>query len=142
MTLRLKDPALLIVLVLLFVAILLSVTGELLLKHGVNQLGILELRTDNLVPVFIRVFTNPFVLLGFIFLFGGSIFWLSMISRVPLSYAYPMLSTSYILVLGASWLFLGEQINPVQIIGVLVIMLGVSLVFGAISERTTYRPCT
>jgi len=129
MTLRLKDPALLIVLVLLFVAILLSVTGELLLKHGVNQLGILELRTDNLVPVFIRVFTNPFVLLGFIFLFGGSIFWLSMISRVPLSYAYPMLSTSYILVLGASWLFLGEQINPVQIIGVLVIMLGVSLVF-------------
>jgi len=129
MTLRLKDPALLIVLVLLFVAILLSVTGELLLKHGVNQLGVLELRTDNLVPVFIRVFTNPFVLLGFIFLFGGSIFWLSMISRVPLSYAYPMLSTSYILVLGASWLFLGEQINPVQIIGVLVIMLGVSLVF-------------
>ena len=129
MTLRLKDSALLIVLVLLFVAILLSVTGELLLKHGVNQLGVLELRSDNLVPVFIRVFTNPFVLLGFIFLFGGSIFWLSMISRVPLSYAYPMLSTSYILVLGASWLFLGEQINPVQIIGVLVIMLGVSLVF-------------
>ena len=129
MTLRLKDPALLIVLVLLFVAILLSVTGELLLKHGVNQLGVLELHADNLVPVFIRVFTNPFVLLGFIFLFGGSIFWLSMISRVPLSYAYPMLSTSYILVLGASWLFLGEQINPVQIIGVLVIMLGVSLVF-------------
>jgi len=129
MTLRLKDSALLVVLVLLFVAILLSVTGELLLKHGVNQLGVLELRSDNLVPVFIRVFTNPFVLLGFIFLFGGSIFWLSMISRVPLSYAYPMLSTSYILVLGASWLFLGEQINPVQIIGVLVIMLGVSLVF-------------
>ncbi|HET8670631.1 MAG TPA: EamA family transporter, partial [Candidatus Saccharimonadales bacterium] len=125
----LKDSALLIVLVLLFVAILLSVTGELLLKHGVNQLGVLELHSDNLVPVFIRVFTNPFVLLGFIFLFGGSIFWLSMISRVPLSYAYPMLSTSYILVLGASWLFLGEQINPVQIIGVLVIMLGVSLVF-------------
>ena len=129
MTLRLKDSALLVVLVLLFVAILLSVTGELLLKHGVNQLGILELHADNLVPEFIRVFTNPFVLLGFIFLFGGSIFWLSMISRVPLSYAYPMLSTSYILVLGASWLFLGEQINPVQIIGVLVIMLGVSLVF-------------
>ena len=129
MTLRLKDSALLVVLVLLFVAILLSVTGELLLKHGVNQLGVLELRSDNLVPVFIRVFTNPFVLLGFIFLFGGSIFWLSMISRGPLSYAYPMLSTSYILVLGASWLFLGEQINPVQIIGVLVIMLGVSLVF-------------
>ena len=118
-----------VVLVLLFVAILLSVTGELLLKHGVNQLGVLELHANNLVPEVIRVFTNPFVLLGFIFLFGGSIFWLSMISRVPLSYAYPMLSTSYILVLGASWLFLGEQINPVQIIGVLVIMLGVSLVF-------------
>jgi drug/metabolite transporter (DMT)-like permease len=118
-----------VVFVLLFVAILLSVTGELLLKHGVNQLGILELHPDNLIPVLIRVFTNLFVLLGFIFLFSGAIFWLSMISRVPLSYAYPMLSTSYILVIGASWLFLGEPITPVQIIGVLVIMLGVSLVF-------------
>jgi drug/metabolite transporter (DMT)-like permease len=114
---------------LLFVAVLLSVTGELLLKHGVNQLGILELHLDNLIPVLARIFTNLFVLLGFIFLFGGSIFWLSMISRVPLSYAYPLLSTSYILVLGASWIFFGEQINPVRILGVLVIMLGVSLVF-------------
>lgn len=116
-------------LALLFVAILLSVTGEVLLKYGVNQVGVLELHPNNLILVFTRVFTNIFIVCGFIFLFGGSIFWLSVISRVPLSYAYPMLSTSYILVLTASWLFLGEQINIVRILGVLVIMTGVSLVF-------------
>jgi len=119
----------LVALLLLFVAVLLSVTGEFLLKHGVNQLGVLELHPSNLVPTLARVFSNPSVLSGFVFLFSGSIFWLSVISRVPLSFAYPMLSTSYILVLTVSWLFLGEQINAVRVLGVMVIMAGVSLVF-------------
>jgi len=75
-----------------------------------------------------KLATNPFVLGGFALIFSGSIFWLSVISQVPLSYAYPMLSTSYILVVGASWLVLGEQITWLRLAGVLVIMAGVSLV--------------
>ena len=113
----------------LSIAVLFSVTGELLLKHGMNQLGVLELAPGLLVPALARVFTNPFVLAGFASIFAGSVFWLSVISRVQLSYAYPMLSTSYILVLLASWVFLGEHITWVRVLGVLVIIAGVSLVF-------------
>lgn len=129
MTAALKERTLLLPLVLLLIAVLFSVTGELLLKHGMNQLGILELEPALLLPGLVRVFTNPFVLVGFACIFTGSIFWLSLISRVPLSYAYPMLSTSYILVVAASWLFLGESITWVRALGVLVIIAGVSLVF-------------
>ena len=46
-----------------------------------------------------------------------------------LSVAYPMLSTSYILVLVASALFLGENVSLTRAFGVGVIMVGVALVF-------------
>ncbi len=111
------------------IAISLSVTGELLLKHGMNKVGVLSFQPDLLIPTMIRVFTTPFVLAGFAFFFGGSIFWLSVISRLPLSYAYPMLSSSYILVVLASWLILGEAINVTRIVGVFIIMGGVAVVF-------------
>ncbi len=128
MTLTLKKRSLVPPLVLLSVAIVLTVSGELLLKQGMIRNGELHLAPDTLVASLAKLATNPFVLGGFALIFSGSIFWLSVISQVPLSYAYPMLSTSYILVVGASWLVLGEQITWLRLAGVLVIMAGVSLV--------------
>jgi len=127
-TLTLKKRSLVPPLVLLSVAIVLTVSGELLLKQGMIRNGELHLAPDTLVASLAKLATNPFVLGGFALIFSGSIFWLSVISQVPLSYAYPMLSTSYILVVGASWLVLGEQITWLRLAGVLVIMAGVSLV--------------
>ncbi|MBI2955636.1 MAG: EamA family transporter [Chloroflexi bacterium] len=105
-----------------------SATGELLLKYGMNQVGVLSLHPDNIVAGLWRSFTSPFILLGFVAVFGGSIFWLSVISRVQLSYAYPMLSLGYVLVVVASWMFLNEQFNPMRLVGVLVICAGVVVV--------------
>lgn len=113
---------------LLLAAVSMSVTGELLLKHGMNQVGVLSLHPDNIMSGLWRSFTSPFVLLGFASVFGGSIFWLSIISRVQLSYAYPMLSLGYVLVVIASWIFLNEQFHPMRLVGVLVICIGVVIV--------------
>ncbi len=114
--------------VLLIVAITMSVTGELLLKQGMNQVGGLSLHPSTIVADLWRSFTSPFVLLGFVAVFGGSIFWLSVISRVQLSFAYPMLSLGYILMMIASWLFLKEDVTAVRMAGVFVICVGVVLV--------------
>ena len=122
-------PQLLLPLSLLFVAILLTVTGELMLKHGMNQHGVLEVELGTVLTTFFRVFSNPFIFFGFVFIFSGSLFWLAVISRVPLSFAYPMLSSSYVLVVFASWLFLGERLTVERIAGVFIIIVGVSLVF-------------
>jgi len=127
-TLTLKDRSLLLPFVLLSIAIVLTVSGELLLKQGMTRHGVLDLAPDTLVSNIGKLVTNPFVMGGFTLIFSGSIFWLSVISRVPLSFAYPMLSTSYILVVAASWFFLGEQISWLRLAGVFVIIAGVSLV--------------
>ncbi|MCL5957700.1 MAG: EamA family transporter [Chloroflexi bacterium] len=115
-------------LMILFVAIPLSVSGELLLKYGMNQHGFFGLSASGLLPSLVRIFTNPFILAGFALIFSGSIFWLSVISRVELSYAYPMLSLSYVLTVAASWFLFSENVTPIRIGGVLIICLGVYVV--------------
>ncbi len=112
----------------LLTAVIISVSGELMLKHRMNQVGDFSLHPDNLVAGLVRSFSSPFVLLGFVFIFGGSILWLSIISRVQLSYAYPMLSLGYIFVVGSSWLLLNEHFPPMRLVGVLVIGCGVIIV--------------
>ena len=59
---------------------------------------------------------------------ASSIFWLVLLSRVELSYAYPALSMGYVLITLVSVFFLGEQVSALRWAGVLVISLGVFLI--------------
>lgn len=123
------DPTLVPPAALVFVSVCFTVAGELLLKHGMNQHGTFDLEPTTLAQSLVQVFSNPAILVGFGLIFSAGLFWLSAISRMNLSVAYPMLSTSYILVLVASALFLGETVSLARAFGVGVIMVGVALVF-------------
>ncbi|MDQ2807932.1 MAG: EamA family transporter [Chloroflexota bacterium] len=111
----------------LLVAIALSVTGETLLKKGLGHLGPLEFGPATLLPSFLRIFTTPLILSGFAAIFGGALFWLVVLSKWDLSLAYPLLSISYIASLFVGALFLGENITPLRIMGVGVVVIGVVL---------------
>lgn len=110
---------------LLAVAILLTVTGEVMLKIGINTIG----DAFSFTPAsFIRTFLQWQVLLGFALIFGGSLFWLYVISRFDLSYAYPLLAFNYVAIMLPAWLLLGEKITFNKIIGSLIIVVGVVVV--------------
>jgi drug/metabolite transporter (DMT)-like permease len=113
---------------LLLIAMSLTVTGELLLKSGMNRHGELNVSMDTLVSTAVKLFTSPWVLGGFVFVFSGALFWLAVLSRWDLSLAYPLLSISYIIGMAASVLFLGERVTWVRVLGVLVIIVGVFLI--------------
>jgi drug/metabolite transporter (DMT)-like permease len=51
--------------------------------------------------------------------------WLRVLQMSDLSYAQPITSLSYITVLGFSVSWLGEQLDPLKIAGILLIMAGV-----------------
>jgi drug/metabolite transporter (DMT)-like permease len=74
------------------------------------------------------MFLSPYVLVGTFIYFLGVFFWLYALVKVDLSFAYPFSALSYGLVLLLSWLFLGENIPSLRLIGVLVICLGVIIV--------------
>lgn len=112
---------------LILIAICFSVTGELLLKAGMNAIGVLT--WQNLSANLPRMLGSPKILLGFTGFGLGAFFWLAVLSRVNLSWAYPMLSLGYVLVLIFSALFLREHVSAVRWLGTAVVCFGVYLVF-------------
>lgn len=102
-----------------------GVAGQLALKYGMSQLGAQSLSPSTLTSMLTRIILSPWVVLGLAIYGAGTFFWLMVLSRVELSFAYPMLSLSYVLIIASSWLFLGESIGLLRIIGVVTIMAGV-----------------
>jgi multidrug transporter EmrE-like cation transporter len=56
----------------------------------------------------------------------SAVFWLWVLARAPLSFAYPILSLTFPIVVGASAIWFAELILPLRWMGVGMIMLGVS----------------
>ena len=74
------------------------------------------------------ILTAPLTLLGLVLYGVSAVFWISALSRVELSYAYPLLGLGYILVSVVAWKLWGEAFGIQRLIGTLVVALGVILV--------------
>lgn len=115
-------------LLLLIPAILLSTTGELLFKIGMNRIGSFEFSTRAIRQVLPRILFNPLIILGFLGFGLGAVFWLAVLSRVPLSLAYPILALSYFVVVVEARLFLRERVTWKRMLGVAIVVVGVVVV--------------
>lgn len=113
----------------LLLSIGLATAGQLLLKAGMTDIGVIEgVSVGDLVTLVRSVVGSWKALLG-LALFGlSALFWLITLSRVPLSTAYPMVSLSYVLILTFSTLVLDERPPLLVWVGVALIMSGISFV--------------
>lgn len=114
---------------LILIAVVFSVSGQLLLKAGANKVGRIEISAlKNPLQIVSSFFRSPFILFGLL-LFGISAFlWIVALTREDLSFAYPLIGTSYILILLFSRIFLGENVNVFRWLGALLVALGVVLI--------------
>jgi multidrug transporter EmrE-like cation transporter len=105
-----------------------TVAAQLCLKKGVLTLGSINFSINNFLGLIPRIFQNIW-LLGGLFLYGISfILWLFVISKIKLNTAYPIAtSLNFSLVVIFSWFFLKEQMLPIQILGIAVIIFGIFL---------------
>jgi len=110
--------------------VLLLVSGQILIKHGLNDMGgfTFSLNGGGLLREIGKLVRSLPIWAGLVVTGLSTLLWFDLISRVDLSYAYPMLSISYVVMLFASWLLLSESPSPIRWVGVVVICLGVFLV--------------
>jgi len=113
-------------LVVLFVAIAMGAVGQIAMKAGMNRV-----RTStggDLGPILRalpRMFSDGNVLVGIGLYVLSTVLWLWVLSRVPLSFAYPCISVSYIIIIVAGkWVF-RERIDAWKIAAILLILAGV-----------------
>ena len=112
----------------LIVSVLLGTAGQILIKSGLNNSGHPQVGLAAVTMAIRSIFTAR-IFLGFVAYGISSILWLMILRRVDLSWAYPMISMSYIFVVILSWLILHEQPNwSITIPGLVLIIAGVSLI--------------
>lgn len=98
--------------------IVLLVTGQVLFKVGLARSG--GLHWGKLV-------TSPAVLGGIMLYAVATILWFAVLTRLPLSIAYPMQAFAYVLAMIPAYFLFHESITASKVAGVAVILFGVYL---------------
>ena len=100
-----------------------NATANLLLKKGSN---IIE-ASSKTASSGILAAVNPYTLGGLALLGLGFFVFIYVLTKVNVSVAYPIISLAYAMVaIGAHFIF-GEILSPIKIIGIVVIIVGVSI---------------
>ena len=113
-------------LALLLFAVAAAAVGQVMLKHGMHIASIRAAETRGSLAV--AAATSPWVLLGLVVFAISAVAWLTVLSRVPLSVAYPFNALGYLGILTASILVLHERANIWTWTGTLLVVSGLIVV--------------
>jgi len=111
--------------VIILIGVVFAAFGQVSWKLGMNQAG--QLNALNFTTLS-TVLLNSYVLLGFVLYGLSTIFWLIALSKKDLSFVYPFISLTYILVLVLSSLVLKESIGLNKIAGIIAIIIGLIII--------------
>lgn len=112
---------------LILTSVFLGAIGQVLVKYGAVNLE-LNFALKYLFPSILSILKNIPVMLGITSYGLSFLLWIKVLSKVELSYAYPMVSIGYVLIMFFSYFIFKENISFVRIIGVVFIIIGVILV--------------
>jgi multidrug transporter EmrE-like cation transporter len=119
---------------LILFSIILGVAGQLSLKHGVGIASsdsssriAQSLDVRSILTFLQSAAANKFVIFGFLFYLVSAASWLVILSRVDLSFAYPMISSGYIVIVILSKYIFDEPGTALRIAGTLLVCGGVFL---------------
>lgn len=125
----------------IFSSVVLSAAAQLFLKTGM-----LEVATHDLVRQMFSVTAQWMVFLPAVLWLGlgllcyalSMLFWMAALAKYELSFAYPMLSLSYVLVyvVAVNWPRLGESVSLTKTLGISLIVVGVILVTYSARKKT------
>lgn len=113
---------------LIIVGVLLNAFAQISIKQGMRVIGSFSFSLENFFPILIRASVNPFVLAGLTCYVISVMVWMMVLSRVEVSFAYPLLSIGYVVTAFAGFLFFDENMGIVRWLGVIIICLGVYLI--------------
>lgn len=114
---------------LMFSSVFLCSLAQLLVKKGMSVLGICSFSLSQLLSLVISVFTNIYLFLGMCCYGISVLLWMIVLSRVPVSVAYPFSSIGFIITMIFSYFLFNEMITVNKVLGMGFICLGVYLVF-------------
>ncbi len=109
--------------------------AELFWKKGTLATGIDDVTLNNFFEFMGKLLGSSGFLTGAGLYIINFFLWVTVLSRVDLSVAFPTGSTSYIIVALLSVVFLGEQISPYRWSGIALIIVGIWFISRSTSHQ-------
>jgi multidrug transporter EmrE-like cation transporter len=124
-----SDLSLIKSILLILLSISIAVGGQILLKLGLNKIGSINVNNlGSLGHLFLGIIKSPMVLAGLFCYVVSAAIWLVVLSAVQLSFAYPFIGLTYVLILFISKFVLKEDVNPIRWVGAAIITIGVVVI--------------
>jgi drug/metabolite transporter (DMT)-like permease len=105
--------------------IVFTVYGQVAAKLATRQLGPLPADWDARLAYLMRVLLNPWFISCFVAATLAAISWITALTGLEISRAYPFMSLNFIFVMLIGAALFGEQITPAKALGVVLIVAGV-----------------
>lgn len=111
--------------------VILSTISELFLKHGAS----LTASRHDLIPFLgFTALASPWVWLGIVLQIIGLASYSAALRTLPLYIAFSITAAFHATIPLGSWLFLGETMNALRVVGICVVLVGVTIIAKPASE--------
>lgn len=109
----------------IFGTIFFTVYGQIVLKWRINQVSAIPEAALEKALFLVKLLVDPWIFSGFLAAFVASIFWMAAMTKFEISFAYPFMSSAFVLVFILSVVLFEESITPQKVIGLLLIIAGI-----------------
>lgn len=114
--------------IVLFFCLGLMVSAQILWKLALSRIGVVDVSSMGLAAKLIELLRSWRILAGLAMFGVATLLWFDLLSRMELSFLYPFMSLSYVLAFFAGWWLLGEEPQPIRLLGILLVVAGIALV--------------
>jgi len=106
-----------------------SMLAQIAFKKSANKFSTAPFHSVRQTLSFLAgIVRMPAVWWGLFIMICGTISWLVALAHVDLSLALPIDSMHYLVILGASYFFLGERMSWGRVVGTILIVMGITFV--------------
>lgn len=110
----------------IFLSVLLNCAAQVFIRKGMLQTG--EMTIKNMLSNIGTLVTNIWLWIAMLCYAVSVLLWMSILSKVQVSFAYPFLSVGYIISAVIGYFFFNESLSLIRIVGLAVICIGVILI--------------
>lgn len=102
--------------------------SQLLLKKGLLTIGYTPHSLSELGHFFSKAYSNGYIISAVALTVVTALAWIVAVSKAELSWLYPFMALSYVIVALFSWWFFNEGVTAIRWVGIALICLGVIFV--------------
>ena len=107
-------------------AALLVAYSQIIVKWRTTSQGFRSETSSGLWSYFLRFFSDPMILSAYAAALMGSVVWLFIVAKLPLTIAFPLyMGVTFGLVLFGGWFFLAESMTMHRMLAIILIFSGI-----------------